>query len=759
MRILAKVSVKFMILTVLSLFAFNLVEAQNPPTLNSPVNNATCIPKTYTFSWGTVTGAAKYRLQISTSATWTTPNVLEQVITHPTSTFTFTLPNGNTNYYWRVSASFTVDEDFSSTRTFKTQGDMPTQQLPVDGATCVDKATLFQWSKMTGATGYRLQVANSTTFSGAELVYDYQSIPSTTFSSVTFTATMPQNYKTYYWRVAAMYASCQSDWSDTLSFTVEQAAPGLLIPAANATGIPTSTSLSWTQVTPASTYDLQIATNANFTNIVQSYVNLTGTSRTITGLDYNTTYYWRMKSRLSGCESDWSPSRIFKTYYDAPALNSPYEGRICLDLVGYKFEWFAIPSVVSYQLQIAKDSLFVNLVVNQENIFDLYYNNATLPDGLTQYFWRVRAKDASNTGKWSGFRRFTTTIEPVEPIYPAKNAGGVPLNILMKWKNVTQGSGTYHLQISRSATFADTLINVTGLTSTTYSYVLPSFNTDYYWRVAASYGQCDIGYSTPWKFRSVIAAPVLTSPADGTKDLSFNVFFEWQPVADAKSYTIHIADNPDFAPVTYGASGIPTNHYYKSELLPNKRYYWRVQAENDYGKGPFSLTRTFTTILQGPTVPILTSPLAGAEQVELNPTLRWLAAERVKSYHLQVANNEEFSSPIVNIDTIKQTLYNLSGLSNDVKYYWRVSSINDSGETKFSTTWHFRTLLIAPSAAPVLAEPANGASGVDRNLLLKWNTVQYATEYELLVSKKNDFSCDIVVNEPMVYNNQKSIGG
>ncbi|ROL61007.1 T9SS C-terminal target domain-containing protein, partial [Bacteroidetes/Chlorobi group bacterium ChocPot_Mid] len=64
-----------------------------------------------------------------------------------------------------------------------------------------------------------------------------------------------------------------------------------------------------------------------------------------------------------------------------------------------------------------------------------------------------------------------------------------------------------------------------------------------------------------------------------------------------------------------------------------------------------------------------------------------------------------------------------------------------------------------PSAAPVIAEPANGASGVDRTLLLKWNTVQYATEYELLVSKKNDFSSDIVVNEPMVYNNQKSIGG
>jgi len=759
MKSLAKVTVKLMILTVLSLFAFNLLSAQTPPSLILPANNASCVPKQYVFSWGTVTDAAKYRLQISTSATWTSPDVLEEVITDPTSTFSVTLPTGNLNYYWRVSASFTDHEDFSATRTFKSQGDFPTLQLPTDAETCVDKSTLFKWTSITGAETYRLQVASSTTFSGGQLVYDYQSIPSTTFSSVTFTATMPQNYKTYYWRVYAQYNNCISDWSDTNSFTVKQAAPGIVYPTANATGIPTSTSLSWTQVTPASTYDIQVATNSNFTSIVQSFVDLNQTTTTLATLNYNSTYYWRMKSRLSGCESDWSPAYMFKTVYDAPALNSPYEGRICLDLSGYKFEWYSVPSVLSYQLQISKDSLFVNLVVNQENIFDLFYSNATLPEGLTQYFWRVRAKDNNNTGNWSNFRRFTTTISPVQPVYPQNNSGGAPLSLVFKWTDVTKGAGTYHLQVSRSATFADTMLNVTSLASTTYSYTLPSYNVDYYWRVSADYGQCEIGYSTPWKFRSVIAAPNLTSPANGTEDLSFNVFFEWTVVPDATSYTIHIAETPDFSPVTFGYSGLTNNHYYKSGLSPDKEYYWKVQAENEFGAGPFSSVRSFTTITRGPTVPILSMPYSGSEQIELNPTLRWLASDRAEKYHLQVADNETFSTPLVNTDTITRTYYNLSGLLNDVKYYWHVSAINDSGETNWSIPWHFSTLLIAPDDSPILSEPADGASGVDVNLLLKWNAVEYATIYEVLVAKTDDFSGELFLNDPMCFANQKNIGG
>ncbi|MFH1052077.1 MAG: T9SS type A sorting domain-containing protein [bacterium] len=759
MKILTKIPVKLLILMAITLFAFTAVKSQTPPSLTYPTANALCIPLETTFSWETIETAIQYRLQISTSATWTSPDVTEAVMTHPTSTFTFTLPESNTEYYWRVSASFSEDEDFSAIRKFTTQGDTPELEEPVDEETCVNKSTLFQWSSITGAGSYRMQIATSTTFSGGELVYDYESIPSTTFTSATFSALMPQNYKTYYWRVAAKYGTCYSEWTEPFSFTVKQAAPIVVYPTAAATGISTSTSLSWTEVTPASTYDIQIATNSNFSTIVQSFVNLSQTTTTITPLLYNTTYYWRMKSKLSGCESEWSAGSSFKTVYDAPSLNSPYDGRVCLDLSGYKFEWYEVPGVQAYQIQISKDEMFIDLVINQENILDLFYSNATLPEGLTDYYWRVRAKDANNTGKWSNYRIFTTTISPVQPVYPVKNSGGIPINMVFRWTNVTKGAGTYNLQISKSPAFADTLVSVTGLTSTSYTYNLQKYNTEFYWRVSAAYDQCTIGYSTPWKFRSVLAAPNLTSPVDGAEDLSFSVFFEWTRVDSAKSYTIHISESPNFTPVTFGYSGINNNHYFKSGLEPDKEYYWKVQAVNEFGAGPFSSVRSFTTITKGPTIPLLTFPLLAAEQVDLDVTLRWNPSERVDNYHLQVANNENFATPIVNIDTITVNYYNLTGLANDVMYYWHVSAINDSGETGWSIPWRFRTLLIAPDDAAVLLEPANAAIDVERNTVLKWEPVQYATYYEVLVSKTDDFSGELFVNDPMCFNPQKTVGG
>ncbi len=759
MKILTKVSVKLLILTVLTLLAFNVSRSQTPPSLIFPTANASCIPLETTFSWDTVQNATQYRLQISTSATWTVPDVLEQIITDPTSTYTFILPDANTEYYWRVSASFTLVEDFSATRKFTSQGDFPVLQEPTDEETCVKKSTLFRWSSVPGAEYYRLQVASSTTFSDSQLVYDYSSIPSTTFSSVTFTATMPENYKTYYWRMYGIYDNCVSEWTEPFSFTVKQAAPILTAPAANAKGVSVSPTFSWEQVTPASTYDIQVATDIGFSNIVESITDMSQTSRSITDLMYNTTYYWRMKSRLSGCESEWSVVSSFKTNYESPSLNSPYDGRICLDLSGYKFEWFEIPGVTSYQFQIAKDEMFIDLVVNQENIFDLFYSNVDLPDGLTEYYWRVRAKDAANTGKWSNYRTFTTTMNPVQAIYPVINSGGVPLNMVFRWTDVTMGEGTYHLQISKSPVFADTLVNVTGLTSTTYTYNVPNYNTDFYWRVSAADGQCEIGFGTPWKFRSVLAAPVLTVPADDAQNLTFNVFFEWEPVHDAESYTIHISESPNFTPVTFGFSGIDNNHYYKSGLEPDKEYYWKVQAVNEYGSGPFSVARSFTTISRGPTVPILTFPYSGAEQVDLNVTLNWKASDRADRYHLQVANNENFATPIVNLDTITMNSYNLTGLDNSIRYYWHVSAINDSGETQYSIPWHFTTLLIAPTDAALLQEPADNATDTEVNLILKWALVQYATEYEVLVAKTEDFSADVVINDPMCFQNQKSVGG
>jgi hypothetical protein len=88
---------------------------------------------------------------------------------------------------------------------------------------------------------------------------------------------------------------------------------------------------TWQTVSDALMYRIQVATDVNFTNIVESKVVSTN-SATIQ-LGYTTTYYWRVRAINAINVSPWSETRSFTTapyvlmgtYYigDAEIANFP----------------------------------------------------------------------------------------------------------------------------------------------------------------------------------------------------------------------------------------------------------------------------------------------------------------------------------------------------------------------------------------------------------------------------------------------------
>ncbi len=757
-----KKQLKLSLLLVGVLIFSNNIWAQNAPSLVSPEDGERCVETNSTFAWDTVFGAKLYRIQISSSSTFTNPDILNAVVPHPTSTFT--LPGGlsindNERYYWRVSASFTNVENFSPSRSFVTKGSPPDLFAPADQETCIDLEPTFSWKSMDSALSYHLQVSHSSAFAGNDLFYDNDDISSNTFSSTTFTIDLPQENKNYYWRVSASYTECKSDWSEPFMFGAKQNPPIAVNPEPNEVGISINTSLSWTRFSASATYDVDLASDNEFNNILQSFDDLSETTTTLTTLNYDSSYYWRVRSEGNGCESDWSQAYMFTTQYNAPDLDLPYDKRICLDLT-YEFKWEKTQDAITYQLQIAEDPNFNDLVVNKSNLFDLFYE-ATLPQGLTTYYWRVRAKDENNFGAWSEVREFTTTVAPVEPIYPAKNTGGIPLETTFKWSDVTNGLGNYHFQLSESPSFADTLYDEPGLTSTTFSIALPENDKEYYWRVSASYSQCENEFpASPWSFKTVIPAPELIYPSDSAEDETFSIFFKWSEVEGADTYTFYLATTPNFTPLIYGENDLPVNQFFLPNLDPDTRYYWRVKAVNEDGESEFSETYTFTTSSRGPTVPEIQSPLIGAEQVELTVTLRWSEADRANAYHLQVVEEEaNFDNALVDVDTLTTTEYALSDLENGTKYYWHVSAINDSGETRFSNLANFTTKLSAPTEEPVLLTPENNATNQSLRVVLSWESVTHATVYEVQVATQDNFTGDLFEEDTLNYATEKILHG
>ncbi len=116
-------------------------------------------------------------------------------------------------------------------------------------------------------------------------------------------------------------APIQSRWSSEVSVTTGAYlyAP---IPLAPLQAQPQSATTSlnptftWSAVPSASSYDIEISDSNTFTNIIAS-ANLTVTGYTYEGdaLDYDTNYYWRVRSVYGADKSTWSSYSVWDSYW------------------------------------------------------------------------------------------------------------------------------------------------------------------------------------------------------------------------------------------------------------------------------------------------------------------------------------------------------------------------------------------------------------------------------------------------------------
>jgi len=88
----------------------------------------------------------------------------------------------------------------------------------------------------------------------------------------------------------------------------------LISPANGTTGLGTTTQLTWTAVADASTYSVQVATNPSFSagSIVWSQT-VSGTTATVSGLQVDKVYYWRIRASNACGSGDYSSTFAFQT--------------------------------------------------------------------------------------------------------------------------------------------------------------------------------------------------------------------------------------------------------------------------------------------------------------------------------------------------------------------------------------------------------------------------------------------------------------
>lgn len=151
---------------------------------------------------------------------------------------------------------------------------------------------------------------------------------------------------------------------------------------------------SWTLMSGATSYQLQIAANTVFSSGVQTFSSIAGETYTAAPMQ-DGDYYWRVRAMTGDHAGDWSATRKFTiltpppapTYYmvDTPTLT-----------------WGRITWATGYEIQIDDNADFSSPFTSPPlDVDTLEFTTEPLADGV--YYWRVRALPG---GAWSAAQRF-----------------------------------------------------------------------------------------------------------------------------------------------------------------------------------------------------------------------------------------------------------------------------------------------------------------------------------------------------------------
>ena len=690
------------------------------PTLISPANNSTGNLLALNLIYTKPSGASVYNLMLATDPGFT--NIIVNDSTLTDSVYVLSNLNMLTTYYWKVRGKFSGWGMFSGVFNFKTLGSptMVVLNSPANNAVNQPTTITCNWFKAVDQTTTKnkeQRTNNNSPLTVSNYWFEY-TIDSSFTTGVVVDSLLTDSTKVlaglnnltkYYWRVKARNQTGWNSYSSVWSFTTIVSSPGapnLISPPNNANSLPLSQDLTWSKINNATAYNIQVSLDPAFGSFVVNDSSYVDTVKSLTALNYLTSYYWRVRSYNVSGWSPFSSSWTFKTLGTASQviLAAPLNAAINLPLT-VSFNWqkaidmtttknkeqitnngkdkYTPNAVSNYWFEYGTDSTFATIIARDSSLTDTTKTITGL-SYITKYYWRVKARNQIDWGAFSNKWYFTTAPDvPAVPtlLTPANNTVDLSTTPVLDWNDVPYAA-SYRLQISTSAAFTTTAYDTAGLTASQIT--VPSgkitTNTQYYWRVNATNFAGTSSYSTVWNFTTAPNAPnvtILAIPSNGATGQSLSPTFKWYKTIET------ITNN-------------------KEQRANNKEQI----ANNKSGKSDEEQTD---------------SPLT------------------IAKYWFEYGTDSTFVNAIARDSSLTDTTKSISGLTNYTKYYWRVKAKNQTGWGGFSAVWNFTTILPIP-AAPILTSPATNSTNIVLNPTLVWGNVTYATSYRIQVSADSTFA-------------------
>lgn len=534
-----------------------------------------------------------------------------------------------------------------------------------------------------------------------------------------------------------------------------QVPPTLLTPANNDSCVSKEVTLSWDAVPNAVYYRVEVSDKIDFSSLIINQTNLQGTNLNIIVDNWQTNYYWRVYSVFSGGQQGKSAEWMFKTKRPVVNLIAPADLLECAN-ISQQFSWHKAEAEF-YHLQVAKDSLFTDLVVNRNNLADTTFIT-DVAVYLKKFYWRVAALKGVCKTDWSAVRVFTTKQSPPNQIYPAKGALGgnifssAPFNLTFKW-NKQSGADSYDFQLSRKSDFSTLFSEFNGLTDTTLAVDLGTrYDSVFYWRIRSVSGTCTSDWSTAFNFKTPYSSPNLTVPLNDEQCITqINTLFKWNSVAGAARYTLQISDTVSFTRNLIELTDITETLFNITLGAPLKKHFWRVRGEDNLNSGLWSQVFNFTTTQRPPANRL---PANGSVGFEKKLTLSWENLGAGTTYDIKLYDDQELSSLILDSVMYASNTLIVDVPDNNKTYYWIVRARSSGCIGDWSNVISFKTIL----PPPVLMLPEDNSVVATLTPIYTWIVVDDAESYDIEVSLDSTFKT-IYKSEKKIKSNQWTFAG
>ncbi len=189
------------------------------------------------------------------------------------------------------------------------------------------------------------------------------------------------------------------------------AVPSLLLPVDGDVNVDITPILDWSESLNAEKYDLQVATDNSFNNLVFDIHDISSTSHQLGALEKMTTYYWHVRATNPVGASLFSSTRSFTTR----GMESPETVSATYSNGAITLAWNRVDEPDLAQYNIYRDlsspaATFLDCIVNP-SAADTFYVDDNVTAGM-DYYYRITLQDSY--GNESGFSNEAHCVVPFD---------------------------------------------------------------------------------------------------------------------------------------------------------------------------------------------------------------------------------------------------------------------------------------------------------------------------------------------------------